>query len=72
MLFGPSRKHPAVEDQQQFITLAPEAALGLAELDPRYTEFEESSETPTADPSADPASEPQHTEDLGPEQPPRV
>lgn len=41
MLFGPSRKHPAVEDQQQFITLAPEAALGLAELDPRYTEFEE-------------------------------
>lgn len=71
MLLGPSRKLPAVSEQQHFITLAPEAALGLAELDPRYTEFEESGESTAADTSADPTTEPPHKDDLGPEQPPR-
>ncbi len=61
ILFGPSRPRPAVVDQQQFITLSPEAALGLAELDPRYTEFEESiqpeAETETTESDGEPAVE---------------
>ncbi|WP_404364215.1 MFS transporter [Marinobacter sp.] len=40
MVFGPRRKHPPVNQQEHFITTTPEAALGLAEIDPRNTDFE--------------------------------
>ena len=73
MLFGPSRKHPAVEDQQQFITLAPEAALGLAELDPRYTEFEGDSDSEVSDDTpGSQTPEPHEDDDLGPADAPKA
>jgi MFS family permease len=41
MLVGPGRDHPEVTQQEHYYTTSPEAGLGLSELDPRYTEFEE-------------------------------
>lgn len=40
---GPGRNHPRVKHQEHFHTTTPEAALGVSELDPRNTEFGESS-----------------------------
>ncbi|SET23727.1 Predicted arabinose efflux permease, MFS family [Marinobacter segnicrescens] len=45
MLVGPQHRHPTVEQQEHYYPTMPEAALGVAELDPRNTEFEESTET---------------------------
>lgn len=42
MLVGPGRSHPKVTQQEHYYTTTPEAALGVSELDPRNTEFEES------------------------------
>ncbi|SFR46945.1 Fucose permease [Marinobacter daqiaonensis] len=41
MVFGPGRVRPAVQHQEHYYPTTPEAGLGLAELDPRNTEFEE-------------------------------
>lgn len=35
MLVGPGRNHPEVTQQEHYYMTTPEAALGLAELDPR-------------------------------------
>jgi len=50
MLVGPSRHHPEVAQQEHYYTTSPEAGLGLSELDPRYTEFEQSAEAEPAQP----------------------
>lgn len=42
MVAGPKRPHPSVDQQEQYYTVTPEAALGVEELDPRNTEFESS------------------------------
>ncbi|MFC4261172.1 MFS transporter [Marinobacter lacisalsi] len=44
MVAGPQRRHPSVEEQEHYYPTMPEAALGVAELDPRNTEFEESTD----------------------------
>ncbi|MFW5824218.1 MAG: MFS transporter [Marinobacter sp.] len=44
LVAGPKRPHPTVEEQEHYYPTMPEAALGVAELDPRNTEFEESVE----------------------------
>lgn len=41
MVAGPGRSHPTIKRQESYYTTTPEAALGVAELDPRNTEFEE-------------------------------
>ncbi len=41
MLFGPGRTHPPVGHQEHFYPITAEASMGLEELDPRNTEFEE-------------------------------
>jgi len=41
VLFMPGPAHTDVEHQESYYTTTPEAALGVAELDPRNTEFEE-------------------------------
>ena len=56
MVAGPKRAHPTVEEQEHYYPTMPEAALGVAELDPRNTEFEESTE-------ADQADDPEHTDE---------
>jgi MFS family permease len=47
MVVGPGRSHPKIKRQEHYYTTTPEAALGVSELDPRNTEFEEHSETGT-------------------------
>jgi MFS family permease len=47
MVVGPGRSHPKIKRQEHYYTTTPEAALGISELDPRNTEFEEHSETGT-------------------------
>lgn len=44
MLVGPGREHPEVAQQDHYYTTTPEAALGLAELDPRNSGFNEAPE----------------------------
>lgn len=44
MLFGPQHRQPTVEQQEQYYPTMPEVALGVDELDPRNTEFEENVE----------------------------
>ena len=41
MLVEVGRSHPKVSQQEEYVTTTPEAALGVAELDPRNTEFDE-------------------------------
>lgn len=45
MVAGPKRRHPTVEEQEHYYPTMPEAALGVEELDPRNTEFEENPST---------------------------
>jgi len=47
MMVGPGRSHPMIKRQEHYYTTTPEAALGISELDPRNTEFEEHSESAT-------------------------
>ena len=49
LVVGPGRSHPKVTRQEHYYTTTPEAALGISELDPRNTEFEESSEVGNTD-----------------------
>lgn len=49
MVAGPKRRHPTVEEQEQYYTTMPEAALGMEELDPRNTGFEETADTDGAE-----------------------
>ena len=51
MVAGPKRRHPTVEEQEQYYTTMPEAALGMEELDPRNTEFEETADSDGAEDS---------------------
>src|SRR6056297_26089 len=47
MVVGPGRSHPTIKRQEHYYTTTPEAALGVSELDPRNTEFEEHNTTGT-------------------------
>lgn len=47
MVMGPGRSHPTIKRQEHYYTTTPEAALGVSELDPRNTEFEEHNTTGT-------------------------
>lgn len=49
MVVGPGRSHPKIKRQESFYTTTPEAALGISELDPRNTEFNEHSDTDAED-----------------------
>ncbi|GGY82774.1 MFS transporter [Marinobacter zhanjiangensis] len=45
MVAGPKRRHPTVEEQEHYYPTMPEAALGVDELDPRNTGFQEAAES---------------------------
>lgn len=45
ILVGPKQRHPTVAEQEHYYTTMPEAGLGVEELDPRNTEFEDKRET---------------------------
>ncbi|MBS3803587.1 MAG: MFS transporter [Oleiphilaceae bacterium] len=45
MRFGSKQEHPSVSEQELFYMSYPEAALGLSEIDPRNTGFEEEAQS---------------------------